>query len=115
MKTVFILAPLVLMVGCSTVQKLPEVEIKVVEKIEYIVKVPPEELMTLPEMPASINVDEATQATVAQWIINSEQYSLTLREKLILIGKFLRGEQIKLDDLAAKENAAALNKAKPAE
>lgn len=97
----------VLLSGCLATTKLPEVETRVVEKIEYIVRVPPAELTELPPMPLKIDVDKASQATVSQWIIDSEAHMLKLREQLILIGKFLRDEQIKLDKEAAEKNSKA--------
>lgn len=93
--------------ACGTTQQLPTVETRVVEKIEYVVRVPPAELTELPPMPLKIDVDKASQATVAQWVIDSEAYMLKLREQLILIGKFLRDEQIKLDKEAAEKNSRA--------
>ena len=97
----------ILLSGCLATTKLPEVETRVVEKIEYIVRVPPAELTELPPMPLKIDVDKASQATVSQWIIDSEAHMLKLREQLILIGKFLRDEQIKLDKEAVEKNSKA--------
>lgn len=98
----------ILLSGCiATTPQLPEVETRVVEKVEYIVRVPPAELTELPPMPLKIDVDKASQATVAQWVIDSEAYMLKLRDQLILIGKFLRDEQIKLDKEAAEKNSRA--------
>jgi hypothetical protein len=106
----------VALTACGTTSKLPSVETHTVEKIEYVVRVPPAELTELPPMPPKIDVENATQATVAQWIIDNERYMLKLREQLILIGRFLRDEQIKLDKDAAEKNsnaATVLNESKP--
>jgi hypothetical protein len=108
MKLLAIPAFAILLSGCiATTPQLPEVETHVVEKVEYIVRVPPAELTELPPMPLKIDVDKASQATVAQWAIDSEAYMLKLRDQLILIGKFLRDEQIKLDKEAAEKNSRA--------
>ena len=107
MKLFAILSAVVALTACSTASKLPAVETRVVEKIEYVVRVPPAELTELPLMPPKIDVDKASQATVAQWIIDSEAYALKLREQLILISKFLRDEQIKLDKEAEEKNSKA--------
>lgn len=108
MKLLAIPAFAILLSGCiATTPQLPEVETRVVEKVEYIVRVPPAELTELPPMPLKIDVDKASQATVAQWAIDSEAYMLKLRDQLILIGKFLRDEQIKLDKEAAEKNSRA--------
>jgi PBP1b-binding outer membrane lipoprotein LpoB len=97
-----------LLSGClATTRQLPQVETRILEKIEYVVRVPPVELTELPAMPMKIDVDEATQSIIAQWVISNEEYILKLREQLILIGKFLRDEQIKLDKEAQEKNSKA--------
>jgi hypothetical protein len=102
--------PLILflsLVGCETNPPRPEAETKIAERVEYVVRIPPEEMTTLPVAPASIDVDTATQATVAQWLLDNETYINGLRNRLISIAKFLRGEQEKLTEQARKMNLEA--------
>lgn len=104
-------APLIILVatslaGCfGTTPTLPKVEEKIVTKVEYVVKIPPKELMTLPAKPASIDTSTATQRDVAAWIISNEEYINTLVNQFIGVSKFLVDEQSKADEKAKQENA----------
>ena len=94
-----------LLVGCETIpDQIPEERRTIVQK-EYIVKIPPAELVTLPERPANIDVETADQADAALWTIQRESYLLKLENMLIEIGKFFEEEQKKLDEKAFDENA----------
>jgi hypothetical protein len=84
-----------LLSGClATTESLPKLEPITVEKFVYIVKVPPTETMTLPEPVAEIDVDSATQADIATWIVNNERYMNALRGKLIEIANFFKHEEL---------------------
>lgn len=104
-------APLIILVatslaGCfGTTPTLPKVEEKIVTKVEYVVKIPPKELMTLPAKPAHIDTSKATQRDVAAWIIANEEYINTLINKLIGVSQFLVDEQLKADERAQQQNA----------
>jgi len=50
--------------------------------------------MTLPEPVAEIDVDSATQADIATWIVNNERYTNALRGKLIEIANFFKHEEL---------------------
>lgn len=95
----------ILLAGCSTT-KIPRetTDPIIASRVEYIVKIPPEELVKLPANVEPINVDTATQATVAQWIINSEDRTKELENIIIGIMKFLHDEQEALNEQAIKEN-----------
>lgn len=108
MKKLLILAPVLLMAACQTPPKLPEAEVKIVDRVEYVIRIPPEELLTLPPMPANIDVDKASQATIAQWLLNNEAYINALRNRIIEIARFLKSEQVKLDEKAKEENINSL-------
>jgi hypothetical protein len=75
--------------------------------MEYVIKVPPAETMRLPAKPAKIDVDKTDlkQSDVANFMSNSEDYTIQLENKLITIAKFFTDEQQKLDDKAKKENS----------
>ena len=103
----------VVLSGCAGFNTLPEVETKYIDRVEYVVRIPPKELTTLPPLPQNINVDSASQADVAQWVLNNEDYILQLRNQLVGIGKFLDNAQVELDDKAKKENASVLKPFKP--
>jgi hypothetical protein len=83
-----------LLSGCfATVEPLPPIEPVVVEKYVYLIKVPPAETMTLPEPVSELDVDAATQADVANWIVSNEKYANELKLKLIEIANFFKREK----------------------
>lgn len=94
-----------LLTGCVHDPVKPEQSIA--PRVEYVMKVPPAEMMQLPQKPAKINVDDPAlkQSDVSHWIDNKEDYTAQLENKLIAIAKFFVGEQQKLDEQAKKENA----------
>ena len=95
----------VVLVGCKTIpDQIPEEKRTILQK-EYIVRIPPAELTTLPPRPASIDVDKADQADAAIWTTQREKYILELERLLIGIGNFFVEEQKKLDQQAFEENA----------
>lgn len=84
-----------LLSGCfATTKDLPAVEPITIEKYVYLVKVPPAEVMSLPVPVKEFDVDSATQADVAEWVIRNEKYSNELRQKLIEIANFFKHEEL---------------------
>lgn len=104
-KGVILLA--VLLSACATQSELPKAEIKIAERVEYVVRIPDAALLTLPEEPAPVNLDTATQADVARWLLLNEQYVREIKRRLIEVAKFLKREQQVLDDEAKKKNTEA--------
>lgn len=104
-RTIIILLGSVALFGCASKQQLPRVETKIVKQVQYVVRIPPKELTTMPPKPENIDIDSATQRDVAEWSIRNEEYINALVNGYILIAKFLSNEQIKLDAMAVEENA----------
>lgn len=104
MKRIILAALVVVLAGCETMPVKSEQVL--VKHVEYIVKIPPADLLELPPSVASLNFDDPNikQSDVGKWIVDSEQRSNVLENKLIGISKFLKGEQDKLDDKAKTEN-----------
>lgn len=104
-----ILSALVLatLAGCETNPARPTAEVRIAERVEYVVRIPPEELITPPPTPATIDIDKATQSDVARWLLVNETYIKELKNKFILIAKFLKNEQDKLNAEAITKNTAA--------
>ena len=100
MKT-FIALMLALLVGCGHTPVKPEAP--VVKETKYIVRTPDAKLLTLPTPVPNIDVDLASQAEVAEWILNKESYTNSVENKLIGVAKFLKDEQAKADADAKKE------------
>jgi hypothetical protein len=86
-----------LLAGCSTLPKTVPPSTKVVTKTVYVIKLPPKQLLALPPAVPNINTTTATQATVANWLLQKEQYTLDLKNKLIGISTFFYGQQKKLN------------------
>lgn len=90
-----LLAVSLLLTGCfATTQDLPVQEPITVEKIVYITKVPPAELLSLPAPVKEIDVDAATQADVSEWIVENERVVNELKQKLIGIASFFKHEEL---------------------
>lgn len=68
--------------GCATQQ------IETVTKVERVVVRPPVEMLNIPPRVMDIDVDNATQRDVAQWILQSEQRTQQLEEQLKSLKKF---------------------------
>ena len=98
--------PLVaLLAGCfATTKPLEKPEVTIAERVEYVIKLPPAELLELPPPPAPIDVDTATQADVARWVLANERWMQDMRNRLAEIAKFLRDEQKNLDNIAKDFN-----------
>lgn len=92
--------------GCATVDNTPKAETRILERLEYVVKIPPAELMEIPPQVPNIDVDTATQADIARWIIANEERIRVLENIIKDIATFLRNEKSKLDAEAQKVNEA---------
>lgn len=97
--------------ACITNPSLPDPEQILVKQTEYVVRIPPRELMALPVSIGKIDVDKAKQSDIAQWVLKSEDRTRTLENMIIEIGKFLRIEERKLEEEASVKNRAALEAA----
>lgn len=99
-KTITATALFALLVGCGHTPIQPEQ--KVVTKTEYVVKVPPAEMLTIPAQVENVNVDDPylKQGEVSKWLKNNEARTNKLENMLIEIGKFFKDEQAKLDEKA---------------
>jgi hypothetical protein len=74
--------------GCATVKPVPVLP-PVIIKTEYIVRIPPAELTTLPDPVPNIDIDTAMQSDVAAWLIKKEEYTKSLENRLVGISTFL--------------------------
>jgi len=104
MKQLLAIIMAAMLAGCVTTQP----ETRLIPNVEYIVRIPPEELAKLPPEVANIDVDTATQADIASWIAQNEKRMNDLENLVIGIMKFLKDEQDKLDKKAEAENAEAV-------
>lgn len=109
-----LLASLVL-VGCETTPKVEKPEVRVVERVEYVLRTPPAELLTLPPAVPKIDVDAAKQSDIAAWILWSEERTRQLENMLIELAIFFKIEKLKLDEEAKKKNDDAAAKAAAAD
>jgi uncharacterized protein YcfL len=103
MRTILIISLILFLAGCNTVKPVPLVP-QVVMQTEYIVRIPPKELTTLPIPVANIDVDKSTQKDVAAWLILKQQYEDSLKNQLIDIGSFFVDQQTQLDNAAKVQN-----------
>lgn len=100
----------ILLTACAHDKELVKPEIKIAKQIEYVIKIPPAELMTLPAPVPMIDVDNAKQSDVAKWIIEQEKRTSSLENLLKGIASFFKEEKTKLDLQASTLNAEALKK-----
>jgi hypothetical protein len=86
---------LMLLSLCSGCASIPNVqpEQQVITRTEYLIKIPPAELLTLPPPVVDINVDQAEQSDVANWILQKEAYTRELEDKLTGIAAFFKTQQ----------------------
>lgn len=103
MKRLTIIA-LALLAGCATTHVPEKVEPTVAARVEYVIKVPPAELLDLPKPPPNVDVDKATQADIARWIAANEKWFNDVQNRFSEVAKFLRDEQQNLDKLAKDFN-----------
>jgi len=83
LRSKLLLIGLVFISGCASV---PQIE--TVTKVERIVVRPPPELLNIPPQPMAIDIDNATQRTVAQWLLQSEGRSQQMEDQLKALQKF---------------------------
>ena len=108
MKNFIIALIAITLVGCASDKNIVRPEPVVVKKIEYIVKIPPAELMVQPAKVQKIDVDAAKQSDVARWLLANEERMRALENQLREIAIFFSAEQTKADKDAADKNKAAL-------
>lgn len=113
MKQLLIIFTALAFAGCGT--PLVKVERHIVKQKEYIIKIPPSELMTFPAPVPHLDVDSADQADVSSWLLDKEQYTRNLENKLRGIADFFVEQQKELDKKAAEENEAALKEGEEAD
>ncbi len=113
MKHIIAIAAVLTLVGCGTAPVKPEKHY--VDRVEYVITIPPKELMTLPKKVEDINVDDADQADTAAWLLAKEKYTRDLENVLKNLAGFFVDQQKLADDKAAKENAEAEKAAKEAD
>lgn len=114
MKALYTLIAVTLLVGCASTPDIVPTEKVVIKEVEYVVRIPPPELMTLPQEVPDLNVDSADQADVAEWFLMKEQYTRELENLLMSIAKFFINSQDELNNQAAEENSAARAEAEAA-
>lgn len=110
-KLILILA--LALVGCASDPPKPEQII--VKQTEYVMRIPPKELMTLPPAVEKIDIDAAKQSDIARWLIANEGRTTKLEELLKQIATFFTIEQAKLKDKADEENKKARESAAAAQ
>jgi len=106
MKNILIATILAISIGgCTTARVKPvPLEQQVVKQTEYVIKIPPAELMTLPPAVPNINVDTSKQSDVAAWLLQKEQYTRSLENQLKDIAAFFNVQQAQLDQAAKAQN-----------
>lgn len=110
MRAVLVLVCILSLAGCKTIEEIPP-EHRTIREVQYVVRIPPKELLAMPEKPQNIDVDTASQLEVSEWLIRKEEYTLALENIIQRIAEFLTKEQQKLNEQAATENAAAVAEA----
>jgi hypothetical protein len=94
-KTLIAFVFAVALAGCASRATIP-LEQPVVQRVEYVIKVPPQELLSIPPNVQPIDVERAKQSDVAQWIILNEQRTRKLENMLMEIAKFFKSEESSL-------------------
>lgn len=97
MKKIILLAALITLVGCQQMVKPVTPVTNTIVKTEYVIKIPPAKLLTLPPPVPPINVDTADQVAVGNWLVAREKRTITLENMIIEIGKFFQEQQDKLN------------------
>ena len=106
MHKIIILSALIL-AGCGATLPQQKPEPVVANHVEYLVKVPPAELLKLPDPVSKIDVDTAKQSDVARWLVDSEGRTKRLEDQLVGIGAFFYKTQAVADASASDQNKAA--------
>lgn len=96
MKLLITLLLAISLLGCAA-WKPEKIEPLVVVQHEYILRIPPAEVMLLPPEVPQLDVDKAEQGDVAKWLYLYKDRMLALEGKLREVAKFLVDEQSKLD------------------
>jgi hypothetical protein len=91
MKNLLVTLILVSLTACKTFEPATPEQASIV-RTEYIVKIPPKELLTPPPPVPNINPDTATQADVAQWLIKKDERTKKLEDMLSGIAEFFNVE-----------------------
>jgi hypothetical protein len=99
-----------LLSACGHTRDVVKPETVMVKQIEYVVKIPPKELLEIPAPVKDIDVDTAKQSDVARWLLANEERMKQLETMIIGIAKFFKTEQDKLSKQAEEENKKALEK-----
>lgn len=96
MKLMISIAAALLLAGCAHKGKIIQPEARVEIKTEYVVKIPPKELMQLPPKVNDIDLESAKQGDVAYWILLNEERTRKLENMIIEIAKFFKSEEANL-------------------
>ena len=84
----FAILPVAFLVGCST---CPEQNILIDQN--YVLRKAPEELFAIPEYP-TVDIINATQADVADWVTRNEERSRELENKILRLKEFFEKPQV---------------------
>lgn len=105
MKKILAIILALTLVGCGTTP-MPAPEPVLVKQVEYVVRIPPAEAMSIPAPLPNLNIENPNllQSDIADWILGLQDRIDVLEGKIIGIAKFLKGEQDKLNADAAKTN-----------
>lgn len=98
----------ILLTGCGHNPIKPET--RVAKEIEYVIRIPPKELLTIPPAVADIDVDNIKQGDVAKWILANEERVRALENIIKEIGLFFKVEDEKLQKQAEEKNKRELEK-----
>jgi ABC-type hemin transport system substrate-binding protein len=104
MNKLILIVALLTLGGCASLPKKVPLEKTIVTQTEFVIKIPPAALMTLPPAVPNINVDSAKQSDVAAWLLQKEQYTRTLENQIKDIATFFLGQQDQLNQAAKSAN-----------
>jgi hypothetical protein len=82
-------------IGCGSNPVKPEPQIVV--KQQYIIKIPPAEVLRIPAPVPDTDPDTAKQSDIARWMAATVKRMDDLESELIGVSKFFDEEQKKLD------------------
>jgi hypothetical protein len=99
-----------LLSACAHKQEPVKPEQVIAKQVEYVVRIPPNELLALPPAVKNLDVDNAKQSDIARWILLNEERTRALENMILGIATFFKLEQQKLDKQAEDENKKALEK-----
>ena len=96
--------------GCfgTTTVKPEQVTVK---QLEYIIRIPPSQLLELPPPVPTIEVDTAKQSDIARWILANEDRTRALENIIKEIAVFFKIEQAKAKQEADEQNKKELERA----